>query len=385
MIDINEYMKREDSSLAKYASRNSESRGRKYPQRKHPYRPPYERDRERVIHSNSFRRLTYKTQVFVNHEGDHYRTRLTHTLETATIARSIATALNLNTDLTEAISLSHDLGHTPFGHTGEEVLNELLCDAGGFEHNRQSLRVVDYLEKRYPEFDGLNLTFETREGIQKHVTRYDSAGANGEFDTRWPSLEGQVVCAADEIAFMCHDLDDGIYSGLLDAREIETCLPLWAELADRAREEYSGLKGELLRKAVIRKLINLEVTDVIIESDSRLIRLDLENTLEIREAPKQFVAHSEPIATQNEIINSYLREKLYRHYMVLRMSTKTRMIIESLFKVYVDNPRQLPEDMQNRLETEDPRIIVADYIAGMTDRYAMIEYKKLFDPFEKML
>ncbi len=385
MIETAEHNRIEDKYLKPYASKNSLSRGRRFSEKSHPYRQPFERDRERIIHSNSFRRLTYKTQVFVNHEGDHFRTRLTHTLETATIARAIAHALGVNSDLCEAISLAHDLGHTPFGHTGEEVLNELLSDVGGFEHNRQSLRVVDFLEIRYPDFDGLNLTFETREGIQKHTTPYDSAPLNEEFPDKWPSMEAQVVSLADEIAFMCHDLDDGVYSGLLDFREMESELPIWRELTDNIRKSHPGIEGELLRKAVIRRLIDYQVTDGIRETDRRTKRHSPSNSDEVRGLELKLAAYSEEVGRQNKLLENYLFEKLYRNYKVMRMSTKAKMIIESLFKAYTDDPRQLPDDAKSRLESEPMQIVVADYIAGMTDRYAMLEHKKLFDPFERLL
>ncbi len=375
----------EDRNLAPFAARNSTSLGRKHPEPAHEYRMPFERDRERIIHSSSFRRLTYKTQVFLNHEGDHYRTRLTHTLETATIARAMALALGTNADLCEAISLAHDLGHTPFGHTGEEVLDELLADAGGFEHNKQSLRIVDCLESRYPGFDGLNLTYETREGIQKHVTRYDFAEDSGEFPHRWPTLEAQIVCISDEIAFMCHDLDDGIYSGLLEAELLEAELPLWRRISEDIRSEFTAITPEMLRKQVIRGLIDLEVTDAINETEKRIRLFAPSSPDDVRGLEERLAVHSEDLALQNELVSDYLFKKLYRHYKVLRMSAKARMVIEALFQVYTEEPNQLPEGSLKRLSNEDTRIVVADYIAGMTDRYAMNEYKKLFDPFEKLL
>ncbi len=385
MINVKDYYDRESNYLKPFASKQSASRGRKHPEPPHPYRPPYERDRERIIHSSSFRRLTYKTQVFVNHEGDYFRTRLTHTLETATVARAIASALEVNVDLCEAISLAHDLGHTPFGHTGERVLDELLSDVGGFEHNKQSLRVVDELEQRYPDFDGLNLTFETREGIQKHVTRYDISEDNTEFPLPQPTVEAQVVCISDEIAFMSHDLDDGIYSGLLNTEEMESELPLWRRISDEVRSIHGNMPAEMLRKQIIRRLIDIEVTDVIVESDKRLTRFAPKSPDEVRKMEEKLVVHSDEIAKENDSTNKYLLEKLYRNYKVLRMSRKAQMVIESLFGVYLEDPKQLPEGNRRRLTSEDSRIVVADYIAGMTDRFAMIEYKKLFDPFEKLL
>ncbi|MCK5833816.1 deoxyguanosinetriphosphate triphosphohydrolase [bacterium] len=385
MISLSEHLKREKKDLGAFAAKNSDSKGRIHPEAEHLFRPPYERDRERIIHSSSFRRLTYKTQVFLNHEGDLYRTRLTHTIETDTIARAIASALGANADLCESISLAHDLGHTPFGHTGEEVLDELLSDVGGFEHNKQSLRVVDKLEQRYPDFDGLNLTYETREGIQKHVTRYDFAEDNTEFPQQWPTLEAQIVCISDEIAFMCHDLDDGIYSGLLLPSQLEEELPLWKKLSDEIRAQYKSIHPEMLRKQVIRKLIDLEVTDAVIETDKRISEFAPGSPKDVRELEEKLAVHSEEIILQNELLNTYLLNKLYRHYKVLRMSMKARMVIEALFKVYIEEPNQLPEGSREKLDNEDTRIVVADYIAGMTDRFAMNEYKKLFDPFEKLL
>ncbi|HHS50298.1 MAG TPA: deoxyguanosinetriphosphate triphosphohydrolase [candidate division Zixibacteria bacterium] len=385
MNDYREHFAREDRDLQPFAVRNSTSAGRKFPEPIHPYRTPFERDRERIIHSSSFRRLTYKTQVFLNHEGDHFRTRLTHTLETATIARAMALALGVNADLCEAISLAHDLGHTPFGHTGEEVLDELLADVGGFEHNKQSLRIVDCLEKRYPDFDGLNLTHETREGIQKHVTRYDFAEEHGDFPHRWPPLEAQIVCIADEIAFICHDLDDGIYSGILAPEQLEDELPLWRRLAEAIRKEHKGIQPELHRKEIIRRLIDIEVTDAVMETDRRVAMFAPSSPDDVRNHEERLALHSDEIARENELISGFLFKELYRHYKVLRMSTKARMVIEALFEVYTDEPRQLPEGSRARLDCEDTRIVVADYIAGMTDRFAMNEYQKLFDPFEKLL
>ena len=385
MIDTAKHIQREFDRLPPFACKNAESRARRHPEAEHPYRPPFERDRERIVHSSSFRRLTYKTQVFVNHEGDHYRTRLTHTIETATVARAVAYALGLSEDLTEAISLAHDLGHTPFGHTGEEILNELLADRGGFEHNNQSLRVVDHLERRYRDFDGLNLTYETREGIQKHVTRYDSADANNEFPGRWPSAEAQVVCVADEIAYMCHDLDDGVYSGLLDEREMRAELPLWRRIAEEVLSDYPKVDAEGLRKETIRRLINYQVTDAVEESDRRLAEMDPGSVDEIREAEGRVIGHSPELEAENELIGAYLFENLYRHYKVLRMSTKANLVMKSLFEAYTDTPKMLPRGSRRRLEVDDVPIVVADYIAGMTDRYAMLEYKKLFDPYEKLL
>ena len=377
----------EEQCLAPYACYSAKSRGRHYPEPPHPYRPPFERDRERIIHSTAFRRLQYKTQVFVNHEGDHFRTRMSHTIEVATIGRVIARVLRLNTDLVEAISLAHDLGHTPFGHTGEEVLNELTSDIGGFEHNRQSLRIVEYLERKYPDFPGLNLTYETREGIEKHFTPYDHPGERTLFgeSTKMPSLEAQVVNIADELAYTYHDIDDGLYSGILVPEELERGFPLFGEISKRIRKMYPGVDDEIWRSLCIKELINTLVTDVIEESKRRIERVAPESVDDVRAYPEQLIGFSDEISEQMKYASKFLFENLYRHYKVLRMSMKSRFIIEALFKAYLEEPRQLPTTSRKRLEHEPIKRVIADYIAGMTDRYAMLEYKKLFDPYERLL
>jgi len=382
-----DFERRESYMLAPYAVHNSDSRGRHYPEPKHPYRPPFERDRERIIHSTAFRRLQYKTQVFVNHEGDHYRTRMSHTLEVATVSRTIAQTLRLNTDLAEAIALAHDLGHTPFGHTGEEVLNELTQDIGGFEHNRQSLRVVEYLEIKYPNFPGLNLTYETREGIIKHSTRYDQPGEKNLFTERevLPTLEAQIVNVADELAYTAHDIDDGLYSGVLVWEELEKGFPLWGEIADRMRAEYPEANEEVLRSLCVRELINTLVTDVLNESAKRIEAVNPKSVDDVRRAPYPLIGFSSTMEEQLQYAGKFLYENMYKHYKVLRMATKARIIIEALFEAYMKEPRQLPKTSRSRLETDPKEQVVADYIAGMTDRYAMQEYKKLYDPYEKLL
>ena len=379
--------RRESFILAPYAVHNSRSRGRHYPEPPHPYRPPFERDRERIIHSTAFRRLQYKTQVFVNHEGDHYRTRMSHTLEVATVSRTIAQALYLNTDLAEAIALAHDLGHTPFGHTGEEVLNELTQDIGGFEHNRQSLRVVEYLEIKYPDFPGLNLTYETREGIIKHSTRYDQPGEKNLFTERetLPTLEAQIVNIADELAYTAHDIDDGLYSGVLIWEELEKGFPLWGEISARIKSEYPEATEEIWRSLCVRELINTLVSDVLEESARRLEEVNPQDVEDVRTAPYPLVGFSSAMEEQLQYAGKFLYENMYKHYKVLRMATKARIIIEALFEAYMKEPKQLPRTSRKRLEYEPREQVVADYIAGMTDRYAMQEYKKLYDPYEKML
>ncbi len=387
IIWAKDWERREVIWLSPYATHNADSRGRHYPEPKHSYRPPFERDRERVIHSTAFRRLQYKTQVFVNHEGDHYRTRMSHTLEVSTVGRVIARVLGLNFDLVEAISLAHDLGHTPFGHTGEEVLNELTEDIGGFEHNRQSLRVVEYLEQKYPDFPGLNLTFETREGIIKHATRYDQPGEKNLFTKSeiMPSLEAQIVNVSDELAYTSHDIDDGLSSGVLVMEELEQGFPLWGDIAKEMRKKYPEIDEEMLRSLSVRELINVLVTDVIQESAKRIEKIAPKNIKDVRNAPYPLIGFSATAEDQLQYAGKFLYENMYRHYKVLRMATRARMIIEALFKEYFDEPRQLPKTSRNRLKTDEKKQVVTDYIAGMTDRYAMMEYKKLFDPYERLL
>ncbi len=383
----NDWERREVVWLAPYATHNADSRGRHYPEPKHSYRPPFERDRERIIHSTAFRRLQYKTQVFVNHEGDHYRTRMSHTLEVSTVGRVIARVLGLNFDLVEAISLAHDLGHTPFGHTGEEVLNELTEDIGGFEHNRQSLRVVEYLEQKYPDFPGLNLTFETREGIIKHATRYDQPGGKNLFtkSEKMPSLEAQIVNVSDELAYTSHDIDDGLNSGVFLMEELEQGFPLWGDIAKEMRKKHPEIDKEMLQSMCVRELINVLVTDVVQESARRIEKIAPENIKDVRNAPYPLIGFSAATEDQLQYAGKFLYENMYRHYKVIRMATKARIIIEALFKEYFDEPKQLPKTSRNRLKIDGKKQVITDYIAGMTDRYAMMEYKKLFDPYEKLL
>ncbi len=387
ILSASEWERKEKLWLAPYAVHSAESRGRHYPEPKHPYRPPFERDRERIIHSSAFRRLQYKTQVFVNHEGDHYRTRMSHTLEVATVGRVIARVLSLNVDLVEAIGLAHDLGHTPFGHTGEQVLNELTQDIGGFEHNRQSLRVVEYLEMKYPDFPGLNLTAETREGIIKHSTRYDQPGEKNLFTAKQvlPSLEAQIVNVADELAYTAHDIDDGLNSKVLVWDELEKGFPLWGDISKEVRKQHPEINEEILRSICVKTLINTLVTDVLEESQKRLNAIDPKNLADVEKAPYPLIGFSATIEDQLQYAGKFLYENMYRHYKVLRMATKARIIIESLFKAYMDEPRQLPKTSRTRLEEDGIKQVVTDYIAGMTDRYAMLEYKKLFDPYERLL
>ncbi len=398
----------EEKTLAPYAMRSRLSRLRKYPEQSHPYRGIYQRDRDRIIHCTAFRRLEYKTQVFVNHEGDHYRTRLTHTLEVAQIGRSIARALRLNEDLVEAISLAHDLGHTPFGHSGEEILHLLMKERGGFDHNLQGLRVVDYLEERYPAFTGLNLTWEVREGILKHTTRFDHAGRvtpagkTTKKDARLaiplsyagislkelepqtpPTLETQVVDIADEIAYDNHDLDDGLNSELLDEKCLQK-IELWDKANRIVTGKYSKLGRKIERIQTIRMLIDLQVTDIINNSARNIKQLGIKSIADVRKSPRRIISFSRTMECLRGPLRQYLMDNLYHHYRVIRMADKARRFINELFKVYIKRPEQLPTSSRNRLSKEDPCRVVCDYIAGMTDRYALQEYKKLFEPFERV-
>jgi dGTPase len=370
--------------LAPYASKNCESKGRVFKEPEHVYRSPYQRDRDRIIHSASFRKLEYKTQVFVNHEGDYYRTRLTHTLEVTQIARTIARALKLNEELVEAIALAHDLGHTPFGHAGEDVLSELMKNEGGFNHNAQSLRVVDLLEERYPDFPGLNLSWEVREGIVKHSSIESNMLLPKQFEQdKNPSLETQVVDAADEIAYDNHDLDDGITSGLLqleDLREVN----LWEELEKEVVKQHPDISDEIRKYQVIKSLINFLVTDIINESKKRILKFGITSPRQTRAKKEDIITFSPQVQRKRQPLRKFLFENLYNHYRVVRMSDKAKRFLRDLFNIYVEKPKALPISTQGRLKKETLKRVVCDYIAGMTDRFALNEYKKLFDPYEKV-
>ena len=369
--------------LAPYAAREENSRGRQYPEEEHPLRGPYQRDRERIIHSTAFRRLEYKTQVFVNHEGDHYRTRLTHTIEVAQIARAIARILRLNEDLTEAVALAHDLGHTPFGHSGEDALRELMAQHGGFEHNRHGIRVVDVLECRYPDFPGLNLTYEVRECIAKHVTEYDHpAGHAFNPDQRQP-MEGQVVELADSIAYASHDLDDALGAGILD-RSAYDHVPILAEMRGRVHARHPALTPRQERNEIVRSLINLFVTALCENTRARAEVLKISSLDDVRRAPDNIVALPPDISARQQELRQYLLEHVYKHYRVVRMTTKAKRFITDVFLAYVTDRRQLPPYYQRWVEREGLHQGVCDYVAGMTDRYAQDEWQRLFEPFERV-
>ena len=374
----------EAARLAPYAQRSSETRGRVHSEPEHPFRTPFQRDRDRIIHCNAFRRLEYKTQVFVFHEGDHYRTRLTHTIEVAQISRTIARALGLNEDLSEAIALAHDLGHPPFGHTGERVLNGLMAEEGGFEHNLQSLRIVTELEKRYPAFFGLNLTWEVRESIVKHNTEHDRPEALKEYESdKAPCLEAQIVDIADEIAYNNHDIDDGLSSGMVSSEAMRE-VDLYREYFGRAEEANPGSDSKTLKYQAVLGIINMQVTDLVDTIRERLQAEAIGSVDEVRERKRPIAGFSPGMEEKNAELKAFLSEKLYNHHRVLRMAAKAGRILEALFEVYLKDPKTLPPHFLAELERVGEKRLICDYIAGMTDRFALEEYKKLFDPFERV-
>jgi len=371
------------NALAPFAVSEDDSRGRLHAEDDPEERNAFQRDRDRIVHSSAFRRLEYKTQVFVNHEGDWFRTRLTHSIEVAQISRTLARSLALNEDLAEAIALAHDLGHTPFGHAGQEALNQCMEDFGGFEHNLQSLRIVDELEERYAGFDGLNLTYETREGILKHCSRAH-AHALGEIGQRFldgsqPSLEAQLANVADEVAYNNHDIDDGLRSGLISLEQMDE-VPLFRDKRSEVERRWPGLKGRRLINETIRRMINAMVLDLIVTARRNIAASGVDSLAAVRRAPR-LVVYSEELYPQLLILKRFLRENLYRHYQVLRMTDKARRIIADLFGAFMREPRLLPPQYQQRAQREQQRAqprAIADYIAGMTDRYAMKEHRRLF-------
>jgi dGTPase len=375
----------EARSLAPYAMLSKDSRGRRVAEPDHPMRTCFQRDRDRVIHSAAFRRLEYKTQVFVNHEGDYYRTRLTHTMEAAQITRTVARALGLNEELAEAVALAHDLGHTPFGHAGEKVLNDLMKPYGGFDHNAQSLRTIDWIEHRYPNFRGLNLTFEVREGIIKHSHFQDRPAAR-EFDpSTHPCLEAQIVDLADEIAYLGHDVDDGLKAEMLTAEDLaHSQLYRDAHAAASSGATHDELSIE--RYLTVRRIIDAMATDLVTNVDAEIARAHIDSVAAVRRAGRALAAFSPAMAAQVDELKEIMRERLYRHYRVIRMTEKAARVLEQLFNAYMREPRQMPAHVLMLHERDGdpmPRV-VADYIAGMTDRFALDEYKKLFDPDERV-
>jgi dGTPase len=374
---------REAAMLAPYATRSRESRGRRHPEPEHPLRTVYQRDRDRVVHSTAFRRLEYKTQVFVNHEGDYYRTRLTHTLEVSQISRTIARIMGLNEDLAEAIALAHDLGHTPFGHSGEEELRDQMRGHGGFEHNAHGLRVVDHLERRYPGFSGLNLSWEVREAIAKHTTRHDRPAVEEFSDGFQPVLEAQAVEVADEVAYNNHDIDDGLTAHLIRREELAG-VEAWAVAAAEVERHQPGLPERLHDRQVIIRLINLQVTDLVETTLARIAELGIQDAEGLRTAGQRLFAFSAAVRQQKDDLEAFLHEKLYRHYRVARMTGKAKRFVRELFGAYLADEAQLPDDFRATARAEGLHRAICDYIAGMTDRYAQDEYKKLFYPYERV-
>ncbi len=367
-------------AMMPYAVTDAGSRGREHCEPSPKARGEFQRDRDRIVHSTAFRRLVYKTQVFVNHEGDLFRTRLTHSIEVAQIARTIARALHLNDDLAEAVALAHDLGHTPFGHAGQDALNKCMSEFGGFEHNMQSLRIVDRLEERYAAFDGLNLMFETREGILKHCSpaRARELGEVGRrfLEDRRPSLEAQVCNLADEIAYNNHDVDDGLRSGLITTVQLLD-IPLYARHATEVNKQYPELPPRRQIHETIRRMIDDQVSDLLAESRRRIATSAPDSPKAVSAAPP-LIAFSEQMHAENREMKAFLRENLYRHFQVLRMTHKAHRVISDLFSIFTGDPRLLPPQYMEMAEKSAVTRVVSDYIAGMTDRYAMREHRRLF-------
>jgi dGTPase len=383
LVDRGRLEEREDLQLAPFASRSRASRGRRHPEREASHRTAFQRDRDRIIHATSFRRLEYKTQVFIYHEGDHYRNRLTHSLETAQIGRSLARMLGLNEDLVEAISLAHDLGHPPFGHAGERVLDGAMRDKGGFEHNRQSLRIVEVIEHRYQAFRGLNLTWETREGLAKHRTDFDVPDPAEYRPGALPSLEAQVANLADEIAYTAHDLDDGINSELISFRALQEA-PLWEGCYQEAEDAGPGEPARLLCAGAIRSLIGKLVSACAAETLAAIGELGIGSPDDARAAPRAAVGLGPRLGADFAALKEFLSRNLYHHYRVRRMEVKAERILGELFSSYVDDQELLPPTFRAHIGgAAPPERIICDYLAGMTDRYAIREYQKLFDLTEK--
>jgi dGTPase len=372
---------REDQVLAPYGMRSARSRGRRHPEPEDPLRTCYQRDRDRIIHSSSFRRLEYKTQVFVNHEGDNYRTRLTHSLEGAQIGRSVARALGLNEELTECLVLGHDLGHTPFGHSGERAMDQLMKDHGGFEHNRQTLRILELLEERYPGFPGLNLTWEVREGVIKHQQDSDARAPAEYAPGQSPTLEAQLVDFVDEIAYNNHDIDDGLASGMFTADSIRS-VGLFREAHDEVLAE--GIDERIMRHQVVRRIINRCIRDLLETTRRQLETARIQSVDGVRGAGRRLVGYSDDMAARVRELKDFLFRNMYRHYRVVRMGDKAGRIVRDLFESFVGEPLQLPPHYYERVEREGAHRVVCDYIAGMTDRFALDEHRKLFDPLVRV-
>jgi dGTPase len=371
----------EDLGLAPYGVRSRDSRGRTYADHEPAYRTSFQRDRDRIIHTTAFRRLEYKTQVFVISEGDYYRTRLTHTLEVAQIGRTLARALGVNEDLTEAICLGHDLGHPAFGHSGEQTLDELMASYGGFDHNRQTLRIVEVLEQRYPDWPGLNLSWEVREGLVKHETEYDVSDAFGYEPDLACSLEGQIANVADELAYTAHDLDDGLRSALVRLSDLQE-VTVWTELMAHLELDPCSDLSKVERHRLIRALLGWGITDVVETTTQLLADEGINSVNRLRARGSPVIGFSEQARDRHQELKATLFQRLYRHWRVVRMAAKARRVLEALFEAYIQEPAQLPDSVQQRIAaSEEPlQRLVCDYVAGMTDRFALEEYTRLFDP-----
>jgi dGTPase len=380
IFEVSDALDREERLLAPYGMRSRATRGRRFPEDAHPYRSVYQRDRDRIVHSTAFRRLMYKTQVLVNQTNDHHRTRLTHTLEVAQISRTIARQLGLNEDLTEAIALAHDLGHPPFGHAGEDALDECMKEFGGYEHNSHALRIVDHLEYRYHRFTGLNLTWEVREGFAQHSKRRHLPELREFTDVGQPLLEEQVVDAADSLAYDTHDIDDALSVGFIapdDLNEVE----FWQRALDRVRRRYPDLKPLQFQATMIRALIDWQVEDLLEHTQRRLRQHHVRSVEDVRRAPEVIVGPGPEVDSLKAGLERFLHARVYRHYRVMRMKEKGQRFLRQLFAEYCRAPHQLPERYRDRIPQWGLQRVVCDYLAGMTDRYAQDEYLRLFQPY----
>ncbi|WP_425387731.1 deoxyguanosinetriphosphate triphosphohydrolase [Deinococcus peraridilitoris] len=382
MVSRDMLLQRERATLAPYATFSDESRGRRYPEGESAHRSPYQKDRDRVLHTTAFRRLEYKTQVFVNYQGDYYRTRLTHTLEVTQVARSVALALGLNETLAETIALAHDLGHPPFGHAGERILNGLMREHGGFEHNRQSLRIVTQIENRYEGFPGLNLTWETLEGIVKHETLFDQEETSDipDYEPSWrPSLEAQIANVADETAYNAHDLDDGLRSGLITPRDLRG-LALWDKFIEELNLDPDHF-DEKQRRIVIRELLGWMINDLIQESHRRIEYYGVTTLGDVRRVEAPLIGQTDEARALLSDLKRFLFAHLYNHHRVVRQVHKAEHFLRTLFEAYCKRPAMLPPSVREVEKKHGLERAVCDYLAGMTDRYAMEEYRKLYDPY----
>ena len=364
--------------LAPFAQFSGDTRGRQFKEPPPIWRTQYQRDRDRVIHSRAFRRLEYKTQVFLNGTGDHFRTRLTHTMEVAAIARNLASALRLNTDLAETIALAHDLGHSPFGHKGETVLNELMCGHGGFEHNHHSLRLVEELEQKYPNFPGLNLSWEVLEGLAKHQTAFDRPGVKKGFVAKQPSLEAQIANLADEITYYSHDLDDGLDSGLLTEKQLAANVRVWADAARLVKKAHGALPDECRRYFTIRTIIDRQISDVVENSERLILAAGVESADDVRRRAQPLIQYSPPRRRLNLELRRYLYQNLYFNRAINEPHLRAKVLLKDLFGYYLKHPQAIGESARKKIHRTGKHRAVCDYIAGMTDRYAIAEHRRIF-------